>query len=151
MPLIEITTNNDCSRLNDLMARDRVIIFYYMRGCIFCEQLMPTFNKVVDENQELIQNANIFKIETSNMHLLPEKLRDVRGFPYIISYFKYKQEEPKLVAFNADRTSDNIKKYITENRSELSTIAERSLSQNSTGTRRVKKLKTYTTPKRTTI
>lgn len=152
MPLIEITTNNDCSRLTELMTKDRVIIFYYMRGCIFCDRLMITFNDVVAENRELIQDANIFKIETANMHLLPDKLRDVRGFPYILSYFKYKQdEEPQLNAFNADRTGENIKKYISENNSKLSTITERSLPRASTEPRRIKKLKSYSTPKRTTI
>lgn len=143
MPLTEITTNNDCEQLKGIINKDRVIIFYYMNGCGFCELLKPIFAKVINNNRELVQNANIFKIERTHLNLLPETLNDVRGFPYIISY-KYEQNtEPTIVEFNSDRTEGNIQKFISENSSLSKSNRSLPNPQSSSGIRRKKMLKTY--------
>lgn len=144
MPLIEITTNADCNTLKEKIINDRVIIFYHMEGCIHCQLLMPKFNSALyqkDDDKELIDNANIFKIESSYLNLIPVDLQQilgkVYGFPYIVSYSKNKKEEE----FTQPREVQNIKDFIVKNTSLQSGTSTR---QSGTSTRSKKVLKKYT-------
>jgi len=151
MPLTEITTSADCEKLKELLKNDTVIIFYHMDGCSHCQQLMPTFNHVLekeDDDQGLIQNANIFKIESSYLHLIPNDLEQilqkVYGFPYIVSYANNK----KIEEFTQARDVPHIKNFIVKNTSSKTRPIRQSgttTRSSGTSTRPKKALKKYTT------
>jgi len=113
MPVMEITCQKDCNIFEKNFNNDRVIIIYYWNSCPHCHTLMETFDELMDNYQNILNRANIYKVEYDNLHLLNPMLRNVSAFPYIISYNNGKVDKE----FSGQRDESTIKKFIEDNSS----------------------------------
>ena len=137
MPFTKITNKTSCNKLIKLLRDNKVIICYHMNGCIHCETLMPIFNKVITENRDIVQDANIFSVETNYLNLLPQQLQNVQGFPYIVAIENGEQSNE----FLGLRNEQNIKDFISSNKSTVpSRVSSRTRTQQPRKKRMLKKI-----------
>jgi hypothetical protein len=93
---------------------------------------MPLLHKVLETNDELKSQANVFEIEYSNFNYIPYYLRNVNAFPYIVAYSRGKLIEE----FNDQRTQPKIEAFLSRN-------SNMSSSSTSSNTRKKRILKKY--------
>ena len=62
-------------------------------------------------NRALNQKANVFEVEYSNFNYIPNSLRNVNAFPYIVAYRKGSVVEE----FNDQRTIPKLEAFISRN------------------------------------
>jgi hypothetical protein len=99
---------------------------------------MPSFDNLMNEEMDLMNKSNIFKVEYDNFRFLPDILKNVSAFPMIVAYENGKKKEE----FKEQRTMDNVKKFIKSNTSKSkSSLTPKSKSSSST--KSIKKLKIY--------
>ena len=117
---------------------DRVIIVYHWNSCGHCRVLMPLLYKLMELNRALNQKANVFEVEYSNFNYIPNSLRNVNAFPYIVAYRKGSVVEE----FNDQRTIPKLEAFISRN----SNLVQQSSSKSQSKPLRKKRvLKSYKT------
>lgn len=111
MPHIIINKDNHkvFSKINDI---DKVVILYHWNQCGHCIELMKIWNKILDKVKD---KAFIFEVEYSNLKFLPDKYKNILGFPSIICYNHGEYDSE----FKNKRTASNIEKFIKKNYSKL--------------------------------
>jgi len=109
MPFIEITKDN-----SDLFAKaindDRIIVLYHWNQCGHCQQLLPIWKKAIENVGD---KSYITEIEYLNLQYLPEKYKNILGFPSIVVYNNGNYE----TEFKNIRNLENLEKFIKANAS----------------------------------
>jgi len=116
MPNCKVNCKESTKILKKTLDNDKIIVVYHMNSCPHCMTFMPIFENLLREKNELLDIANIFSVELNDFKFLPEPLKDVHGFPHIVSY-NYNGDELKKKEFNSQRTPENLEKFIYENKS----------------------------------
>ena len=103
--LIIVENNEDASLLDTKMNDNNMcIVFYYMNGCFYCEQMKEEWNKFETQYSNN-PTCTIGKVEAQNMDLLVNK-PEINGYPTISKYINGKRED-----FTEDRTLENLIKF----------------------------------------
>lgn len=144
MPLIKVNSTIKGGSLEEKVNNNRAILVYHWNSCGHCRQFMPLLYKVMQMNRELNNNSNVFEIEYSNFNFIPNSLRNVNAFPYVVAY----RNGSIVEEFNDQRTIPKIAAFISRNTSipSSSQSSSQSLSQSSSLKKTVKKrrlLKSY--------
>ena len=141
MPLIKVNSAIKGGKLEENINNNAIVV-YHWNNCGHCRQFMPLLYKTLEINKQLKDKANVFEIEYSNFNFIPDYLRNVNAFPYIVAYKKGSIIEE----FNDQRTIPKIEAFISRN-SKQSTKKSNSYSSsnyNSQSTTRKKRvLKKY--------
>lgn len=117
----KVTSKITGGLLSKQKDNDRVIIVYHWNSCGHCRSFMPILYKLLNEQRDLLNMANIFEVEYDNFKYLPSDLTNVSAFPSVISIEKgIKKDE-----FSDQRTPEKLKDFITSNTA-LSTTVPRS-------------------------
>ncbi len=135
MPLIKVNSVIKGGTLQEKLNNNNVVIVYHWNSCGHCKAFMPLLYKVLESNDDLKSQANVFEIEYSNFNYIPNYLRNVNAFPYIVAYSKGKLIEE----FNDQRTIPKIEAFLSRN-SKMSSSSSLSSSSN---TRKKRILKKY--------
>ena len=91
--------------VNNIIDTKKCVCFYYWVNCGHCHQMMPIWMKLC---KEYGKDVNIINIELSNIQYLNPQLRNVMGFPTILSYSNgIKKEE-----YNGMREHDSLKMFL---------------------------------------
>jgi thiol-disulfide isomerase/thioredoxin len=145
MPNCVVNCKESTKILKDILEKqhDKIIVFYHMNGCPHCVSFMPIFENLLRQKQELLDIANIFSVEINDFKFLPEPLKQVNGFPHIVSYnYSDDGNELKKKEFTSQRTPENLEKFIYENKSfnSPSNTSSKTLSKTKSSKRLLKKL-----------
>lgn len=120
MPNCVVNCKESTKILKEILEKqhDKIIVVYHMNGCPHCVSFMPIFENLLRQKQELLDIANIFSVEINDFKFLPEPLKQVNGFPHIVSY-NYNNDGNQLIKkeFSSQRTPENLEKFIYENKS----------------------------------
>ena len=81
----KVTSKITGGLLSKQKDNDRVIIVYHWNSCGHCRSFMPSFDNLMNEEMDLMNKSNIFKVEYDNFRFLPDILRNVSAFPMIAS------------------------------------------------------------------
>lgn len=111
MPLIKVNSAIKGGALEQHINNDRAIVVYHWNSCGHCRVLMPLLYKLMELNRALNQKANVFEVEYSNFNYIPNSLRNVNAFPYIVAYRKGSVVEE----FNDQRTIPKLEAFISRN------------------------------------
>lgn len=134
----KVTSKITGGLLSKQKDNDRVIIVYHWNSCGHCRVLMPLLYKLMELNRALNQKANVFEVEYSNFNYIPNSLRNVNAFPYIVAYRKGSVVEE----FNDQRTIPKLEAFISRN----SNLVQQSSSKSQSKPLRKKRvLKSYKT------
>lgn len=138
MPITSITNNNSLKKFEEKYKNGKIILVYYWNSCGHCLEFMPRLHNLLDTNNDLKNNSDIFTIELSYINLLPNELNNVSFFPNIICYNKENIEEE----FKELRTDENITKFIKRHSKSSSRPHNNSQSKtnNTNNSLKVKKL-----------
>jgi len=132
MPLIKVNSIVKGGTLEEKINTNNAVIVYHWNSCGHCKAFMPLLHKVLETNDELKSQANVFEIEYSNFNYIPYYLRNVNAFPYIVAYSRGKLIEE----FNDQRTQPKIEAFLSRN-------SNMSSSSTSSNTRKKRILKKY--------
>lgn len=108
MPLINVNSVVKGGSLEEKVNNNRAVLVYHWNSCGHCRTFMPLLHKVMEMNREL-NKANVFEIEYSNFNFLPNFLRNVNAFPYMVAYKNGSIAEE----FNDQRTIPKIEAFIS--------------------------------------
>ena len=111
MPLIKVNSAVKGGALEQQINNDRAVVVYHWNSCGHCRVLMPLLYKLMELNRALNQKANVFEVEYSNFNYIPNSLRNVNAFPYIVAYRKGSVVEE----FNDQRTIPKLEAFISRN------------------------------------
>jgi thioredoxin-like negative regulator of GroEL len=136
MPLIKVNSVIKGGKLEEKINNNAIVV-YHWNNCGHCRDFMPLLYETLERNKQLNHNSNVFEIEYSNFNYIPNYLRNVSAFPYIVAYKKGSIIEE----FNDQRTIPKIQAFISRN-SELSTNNSNSISRESRKKRTLKKYNT---------
>lgn len=109
----KVTSKITGGLLSKQKDNDRVIIVYHWNSCGHCRAFMPILHNLLNEEKDLLNMANIFEVEYDNFKFLPPELTNVSAFPSVISIEKGKKKDE----FSDQRTPENLKEFITTNKS----------------------------------
>ena len=132
MPLIKVNSIVKGGTLEEKINNNNAVIVYHWNSCGHCKAFMPLLHKVLETNEDLKSQANVFEIEYSNFNYIPNYLRNVNAFPYIVAYSRGKLIEE----FNDQRTLPKIEAFLSRN-------SNMSSSSTSSNTRKKRILKKY--------
>jgi len=130
MPLIKVNSIVKGGTLEEKINNNNAVIVYHWNSCGHCKAFMPLLHKVLETNEDLKSQANVFEIEYSNFNYIPNYLRNVNAFPYIVAYSKGKLIEE----FNDQRTIPKIEAFLSRNSK---------MSSSSSSSRKKRLLKKY--------
>ena len=107
------------SELNNIRNSKPVIVLFFAQGCIYCEKMMPEWNKF--KKSSPITFSEVSANEMSEYNPLDSE-ENIRGYPTIRLYNK-----GKLVKeYDGDRSKKDIlkfiKKYIKENKAKKNNL-----------------------------
>jgi thioredoxin-like negative regulator of GroEL len=136
MPLIKVNSVIKGGKLEEKINNNAIVV-YHWNNCGHCRDFMPLLYETLERNKQLNHNSNVFEIEYSNFNYIPNYLRNVSAFPYIVAYKKGSIIEE----FNDQRTIPKIEAFISRN-SQLSTNNSNSISRESRKKRTLKKYNT---------
>lgn len=111
MPLIKVNSAIKGGALEKYVNNDRAVVVYHWNSCGHCRILMPMLYKLMELNKTLNQKAQVFEVEYSNFNYIPNTLRNVIAFPYIVAYNKGTVVEE----FNDQRTINKLEEFISRN------------------------------------
>jgi hypothetical protein len=134
MPLINVNSYIKGGTLEEKINNNAIIV-YHWNNCGHCRLFMPLLYKTLEINKQLKENANVFEIEYSNFNFIPNYLRNVNAFPYIVAYNKGNITEE----FNDQRTIPKIEAFISRN----TKSSNRSSSNSQISMRKKRVLKKY--------
>lgn len=106
MPAYELTKTN-ASEIIPKIKNGTCVVLHHMNGCIHCEMFMPVWKEIC----QAYKNKKAFvlvSVEYSVTALLPDKMRNVQGFPTLRAY---KNGSP-VAEFNDNRTYDAVSSFI---------------------------------------
>jgi thiol-disulfide isomerase/thioredoxin len=144
MPLIKVNSAVKGGALEQQINNDRAVVVYHWNSCGHCRVLMPLLYKLMELNRALNQKANVFEVEYSNFNYIPNSLRNVNAFPYIVAYRKGSVVEE----FNDQRTIPNLEAFISRNSNLVQQPSSSKSSSKSSSNQPVRKrrvLKSYKT------
>jgi thiol-disulfide isomerase/thioredoxin len=113
MPLIKVNSVIKGGALEEQINKDRAVVVYHWNSCGHCRVLMPILYRLMELNRALNEKANVFEVEYSNFNYIPNFLRNVNAFPYIVAYRKGSIVEE----FNDQRTIPKLEAFISRNSS----------------------------------
>jgi len=111
MPLIKVNSLVKGGDLEEKVNNDKAVVVYHWNSCGHCRVLMPLLYKLMELNRALNQKAQVFEVEYSNFNYIPNSLRNVNAFPYIVAYRKGAIVEE----FNDQRTIPKLEAFISRN------------------------------------
>ena len=111
MPLIKVNSAVKGGALEEQINNDKAVVVYHWNSCGHCRVLMPLLYKLMELNRALNQKAQVFEVEYSNFNYIPNSLRNVNAFPYIVAYRKGEIVEE----FNDQRTIPKLESFISRN------------------------------------
>jgi thiol-disulfide isomerase/thioredoxin len=143
MPLIKVNSAVKGGALEQQINNDRAVVVYHWNSCGHCRVLMPLLYKLMELNRALNQKANVFEVEYSNFNYIPNSLRNVNAFPYIVAYRKGSVVEE----FNDQRTIPKLEAFISRNSNLVQQPSSKSSSKSSSNqpVRKRRVLKSYKT------
>ena len=139
MPLIKVNSVIKGGKLEEKINNNAIVV-YHWNNCGHCRDFMPLLYETLQRNKQLNDNSNVFEIEYSNFNFIPNYLRNVSAFPYIVAYKKGSIIEE----FNDQRTIPKIEAFISRNSKQTNTKSSSSYNSQLT-TRKKRILKKYNT------
>jgi len=130
MPLIKVNSAIKGGILEDKVINSKAIIVYHWNSCSHCREFMPLLYKTLQLNKSLNDKANVFEIEYSNFNFIPNFLKNVNAFPYIVAY----KNGSKIEEFNEQRSIPKINYFISRNSDISSSLLPSTSTSTSTST-----------------
>jgi thiol-disulfide isomerase/thioredoxin len=95
--------NDDVPKIRKMLKANKpILILFYMNGCHYCNELMPSWDNLVERNP----GYNFGKIEARNVDEFRDLVR-VDGYPTM-----YYHNNKKYTEFKNNRTVEDLEKFI---------------------------------------
>jgi thiol-disulfide isomerase/thioredoxin len=113
--LVVVFLVNHLNKVKEGMAnggKDKECVYFHMNGCPHCVDMMPEWDKFVENNNK-DENSSVStkKVEASEESALRDKL-GVNGYPTV--YLVNKQSGDPIAEFKGDRTFQGLRDFIQE-------------------------------------
>ena len=110
--ILEVLNQNDANIFCKQIKKPQPsIVLFYAEWCPACHNMLPDWNafqnEMNDNNHQIDNQINIFKIESSNFGLLDFE-PDIMGYPTIRKYVNNKSEE----FMEPERNTESFKKFL---------------------------------------
>lgn len=110
MTLYKLNKKNKDEMINNIIKKNKVIIYYYSEKCPYCIMIKGLLKEIFNKYKE-DEKTIIIAIERDNIELLEKNMR-INLVPTFISYKNGK----KKMEFRKTREYENIVKFIEENK-----------------------------------
>lgn len=105
--MLYILSSENASHVNNILAKQPCVVFYYWSFCGYCQKIMPVWKRIC--KKYLKNKINIINVEVDKLHLLKAKYKkNISGVPMIVKYINGKRQEE----FNDARTFQKLDEFV---------------------------------------
>jgi hypothetical protein len=109
MQLLKVTDANVAS-FGAMARHGKWVVCHYMNGCMHCEMMKPAW-KEAKAAVKGVDDLNIAEVEYRFTSKLPERMRNVLGYPSFVSYTNGVPDKE----LSGMRTVENLTRFLLDN------------------------------------